>query len=265
MHPLLRKIRTAGRVWSREGARGVARELRRNVWEWRRQGEWWELRKSPYIKLGGCRFTVDSIDDMSRWLLLDGSFEEEERALVRRFLEPSFAVIELGGNIGVVACTTNRLLADPSKHVVVEPNPRVIPILAANKALNRCGFQIVERIVAYGGDSATLFLDDNPQRSSLSGLSGTEAVEVKAVTLQAIQEQFGFDRFMLICDIEGGEFEMVEREAELMAAKAPVVVMEIHPDLGGPGSEERLQKRMESVGYRIAAADRQTRAFVRER
>jgi 16S rRNA A1518/A1519 N6-dimethyltransferase RsmA/KsgA/DIM1 with predicted DNA glycosylase/AP lyase activity len=74
-----------------------------------------------------------------------GVFEKHERETIKRCLDPNLPVVEVGGCIGVVACTTNRLLQEPSKHVVVEANPDLVPVLEANRQLNQCEFVVLQR------------------------------------------------------------------------------------------------------------------------
>ena len=50
------------------------------------------------------------------------TYERPERTLVSKYLPPRATVLELGGCIGVVSCTVNRMLDRPDKHVVVEAN-----------------------------------------------------------------------------------------------------------------------------------------------
>jgi hypothetical protein len=93
-------------------------------------------------------------------------------------LRRDLPVIELGGALGVVACVTNKLLAQPSAHVVVEANPLAIPPLTVNKEANHCAFEIVNRAIAYGVDSVTfnptVDIASNSIESDGTQLYGTE-------------------------------------------------------------------------------------------
>jgi predicted O-methyltransferase YrrM len=48
-------------------------------------------------------------------------------------LRPEERVLELGGCLGVVSCSINTLLRDPSRHVVVEANPKLLAYLYENR------------------------------------------------------------------------------------------------------------------------------------
>jgi len=62
------------------------------------------------------------------------------------------AVLELGGCLGVLSCTINKRLGDPTKHVVLEANPALIPYLRGNREINRAAF-IVTNSVVFGSGS----------------------------------------------------------------------------------------------------------------
>ena len=94
-------------------------------------------------------------------------------------------VIELGGSIGVVACITNCLLADPAKHIVVEPNAALIPLLEENRRRNDCGFTILPYAYAYGSDEV-MFASHRNFLTSTTVQKSDHSVPVKATNLQSI-------------------------------------------------------------------------------
>ena len=61
----------------------------------------------------------------------------------------------------------------------------------------------------------------------------SQAVAVPATTLQSTLDEHGFDRCTLICDIEGMELEVVRCEAQTLADRVHVLIMEVHEENGG--------------------------------
>ena len=53
------------------------------------------------------------------------------------------AIVEFGGGIGVISCLANRRIGQRDRHIVVEANPHLIPLLEKNRSLNRCAFTVV--------------------------------------------------------------------------------------------------------------------------
>jgi FkbM family methyltransferase len=161
-------------------------------------------------------------------LVLD-KYEKDERQVIKEYLPEGEPVIELGGSIGVVSCMVNRRLKAPDKHIVVEANPVVVPTLKKNRDANDCQFAIIEAAVGYGSETVTFFSNGLSLCGSIY-LGGGEKWEVPTTTLQSIAEKAGFDRFTLICDIEGSEIGMVEHEMDFIREHVGLLLMETHVD-----------------------------------
>jgi FkbM family methyltransferase len=201
--------------------------------------------------LNGCRFNLDSplitTAIKSRFVL--GRYEREERDAVRRFLNPSLPVIELGASLGIVSCVTNKKLQHSEKHVVVEANPELIPLLDRNRQLNDCKFIIENKALSYDARETTFyvherFLSGSAQRAT------AKPITVPSTTLADILERHHFDRINLICDIEGGEVEMIIKEKDLLATRVEQIIIEVHPSIVGVDAVTQLRKNLESAGFK---------------
>ena len=198
-----------------------------------------EIRGNTF-RLDGCQFTVDSpvILTEMKSQFVDGRYERQEREMVKRFLDPALPVVEFGGAIGVVACLTNKRLTNPRAHVVVEANPELVPLLQRNRDRNGCSFTIIHGAVAYGSDEVTFYRNIHFYAGNLFNAwheSPEKAIRVPTIGLRNILDRFGFDRCMLICDIEGGEFDLIEHEADILRERVVRLIVEVHekvaPDL----------------------------------
>jgi hypothetical protein len=139
--------------------------------------------RKKQVRLDRCIFSLEGITDKSTILeLLTDKYEASERQAVARYLRRDIPVIELGGSMGVVACVTNKLLKNPTAHVVVEANPLAIPQLELNRKLNGHRFEIVNCAIAYGADSVTF----RPS-ADLAGNSITRAGNQPPVTVNAVK------------------------------------------------------------------------------
>ena len=177
-------------------------------------------------------------------------YEAAERRAVVRYLRRDMPVIELGGSMGVVACVTNRLLADPSRHVVVEANPLAIPQLELNRKLNGCQFEIVNRAIAYGAPSVTFSPSSDLAGSSITRAGDQSPVTVDTVGLADLAHDRGFGRFNLVCDIEGLEYDLVCHEAEVLK-KADTIILETHARFIGEEKFRAMMTRLDGLGFRI--------------
>lgn len=68
--------------------------------------------------------------------------EAKEQKLAEEYIKPEYTILELGARYGTVSCVANRLQANPTQMVVVEPDSRVWDALEKNKAKNNCSFHI---------------------------------------------------------------------------------------------------------------------------
>ncbi len=64
-----------------------------------------------------------------------------------------------------------------------------------------------------------------------------------------LQEQ-RFDKFALICDIEGQEYEMVMRETDTIE-KAELIIMEVHPQILGEDKVQLMISKLAKIHFEI--------------
>ena len=203
------------------------------------------------VRLDRCTFDLAGVtDDSTRIELITNKYESAERHAVVRYLRRDLPVIELGGSMGVVACVTNKLLTDPTAHVVVEANPLAIPRLEHNRKLNGCRFEIVNRAIAYGADSVTFRPSSDMAGSSITRAGDEEPVTVSTVALGDLVHDRGFNRFSLVCDIEGLEYDLVCQEADVLR-NADTIIMETHARYIGEEKFRAMMKKLEELGFRI--------------
>lgn len=242
---LTTKFTTAKRVYAQHGLTGIASAIRERLravrqhlhhWWWAehpvlgRLVEW----RGDVVKVDGLSFSVahPSISRGVKGLFVLNRYERAERHALRKYLNPDRPVIELGASLGVVSCLTNRRLANHTQHVVVEANPNLIPLLAANRERNNCEFEILLGAVAYDDYAVDFMISDSILASSATQMdtrfSIAKTVKVRAITLKELIERYEFSNCTLICDIECGEVELVRREIDIIRAHVSTVIMEIH-------------------------------------
>jgi FkbM family methyltransferase len=233
----------------------------RNLWReggLRRIYQYWWVRlqvlakeNKPTVRIDGCTFRLKGINEVSTVIeLVTNQYEAAERKAIVRYLKRNLPVIELGGSMGVVSCVTNKLLQRKTSHVVVEANPLAIPHLEHNRDLNGCHFEIVNKAIAYGVDSVTYRPSSSLLGNSITAEGDLQPVTVTAVRLEDLVRQHGFDRFNLICDIEGLEFELVRHESEVLRS-ADVLIMETHARFIGADKCREMTDKLMEIGFRM--------------
>ncbi len=203
------------------------------------------------VRLDRCTFSLEGITDSStRIQLITHTYEAPERRAVARYARRNLPVVELGGSIGVVSCVTNKLLQNPTDHLVVEANPLAIPQLEGNRRLNNCQFEIVNRAIAYGVDSVTFRPNSSMCGNSITGDGDLPPVTVQTARLGDLVRDRGFNRFTLICDIEGVEYDLVCQEAEALKG-ADTIIMETHDRFIGADKSRLMMSKLTSLGFRL--------------
>ena len=282
-----RKLSTLRRVCHDGGPRGIAAVLKlkaaailnafgsrnlRTLFEvWCEREHWWAgmlvVCAGNVVRLDSCTFQVShpAIRTASKSLLLLGGYERAEREILKAYLNRSLPVVELGGSIGVVACVTNKLLRDPHKHVVVEANPDLIGVMNANRERNGCMFLVVNRALAYDDDSTTFYVDGHDFLASSVQVKTQSSIEVPVVSLGRILVQNGFHTCSLVCDIEGGEVELVRHEPQILQRHVAMIIVEIHGWRVGWEQGAEMIRTLEDLGFRCLHQKDGTYVFRNER
>jgi FkbM family methyltransferase len=163
--------------------------------------------------------------------------------------------VELGGGIGVVSCLANRKLSRPEQHIVVEANPALMRLLRQNRDLNGCQFHILNRALAYGTESVAFRLNSHFLSSRVGGdpdFAGSDStVSVPTTSLKSVIDHAGFGGLSLICDIEGAETSLVEREIDTIRKHAQCILVEIHPEIAGEEAVSVAVQRLRAAGFII--------------
>jgi FkbM family methyltransferase len=196
-------------------------------------------------------YSVAPFSSTLKCTIAKGHHEKPERELVRAWLPADVPLVELGGGMGVVSCLANRKLADPRRHVVVEANPAMIPLLTFNRDLNGCQFTVVNRALGYGDHTMTIDIDPDFVGSSAFSIPGKDGeATVEATTLANVMERSGFERCGVVCDIEGLEADLVEREFPELGERVRYFLAETHPFIIGKERTDRLLSTLSTLGFR---------------
>lgn len=245
---MTRKVRAAYRLLRNKGISEFSELVYNMV---RLKLEIYARGRNRIVSLDGCRFDLRELPDTRMKLeLLTGGYEEPERSAARRYIRREWPVVELGGCIGVVSCVTNKLLKHSEAHIVVEANPLAIPHLKLNRDANGCAFKIVNRALAYDSDNVMFNPSLDFWGNSLRREGSHEPpVTVPATQLSRILQEEQFEKYALICDIEGHEYELVMREPDALR-RAELIIIEVHPHMIGEEKVQTIMSRFADLGFK---------------
>lgn len=202
--------------------------------------------------------TIDTSDPVVtpeiKAALLLGGYESGEYRFVQRHLPRDVDVVELGGSLGVISCTTRRAIAPERRMVIVEADPRLANSLRRNLALNGCetNTTVAEVAISYGGGDTVAFAMGE---SSVSGRIASEApdlqtVQVPARTLSGLLDEHGITDFALISDIEGVEWQILRHDLDALA-RARIIIMETHDSREHGTHQQLVATLLDSGRFRL--------------
>lgn len=136
--------------------------------------------------------------------------ELPEQLITLEHLDPQATVLELGGNIGRNSLVIARILADSSKFVSLECNPKHARELMANRALNGEKFLVepsaLSRRKLYQLGWNTFTEENKP----------VGAKPIPTITWPELQRKYGMKWDTLIVDCEGALFQILMDTPELL-------------------------------------------------
>jgi FkbM family methyltransferase len=237
----------------------LARHFRR----WRTRDRAWIGRfvgRLGTVRVDDCRFDVSSplISDELKCRVFYGRYERTERELLARHLSTRLPVVELGGGMGLVACIVNSRLEDPDRHIVVEANSKMLPLIERNRTLNGSRFEVVHGAIAYNATRVRLKTTEDLLASRIQDAPDGD---VPAVQLRPLLERYKFGSCTLICDIEGTEIELVKHELETLRTHVAMIVLEEHPEFCDEDARAGMFKLLARGGFESIDSLRKVHVF----
>lgn len=198
----------------------------------------------------GCTYQIprDVTSRSFRSCFLWGDYERDEMEMIRRWLKPEDAVLELGACLGIVSCATNRLLKDKTRHVIVEANPFCIASLYRNREINNAGF-LIEHCAAGNQPEVTFYLHPVFIVGGTTQRASNRPVRLPAKSLRQLDQERG-PFTALIIDIEGSELDVFEASIDLLK-RYRLVVVELHEFAIGAKGVERCREILRDCGLRM--------------
>lgn len=178
--------------------------------------------------------------------LIQGWYENVEREFVRKYVDPESNVVELGGGIGYITAIVARELDQKSKQIVVEANPDLVSTLKDNIQRNDLSIELVPRAYSTDDEPADLYTEPEEFVSGTIVRSGPVQISgIETTTLEELCNEFNISEFVLVADIEGAEYELIDDELDTIYSCCETLIIEFH------GEREQIRiysERLQDVG-----------------
>ncbi len=217
------------------------------------------------------KFNQIDIDALRR-----GEYEYAETQILRRHFRPDHTIIEIGANIGYVsrfAC--DKKLESGGTYVAIEANSLSIPSLKRNLGDSFIGRNIHIMPAAIGipvtkeGELQN-FVPRNNLSSGLENVLKTGMFEstigVPVRSLSSVVREFDTARrgYSLICDAEGAEILILEKDPQSFDTCHQVAIELHHPDLTGSNvTPQHMVRMFEQLGFKHECRMQDTHYFAR--
>jgi FkbM family methyltransferase len=162
--------------------------------------------------------------------LIAQRWEPQTFDVLSRMIDKHTTYIDIGAWIGV---TPLWAAAKAKRVIAVEPDPFCLEVLRFLIAENRCeNITLIEGALA---EKSRVDLAANGEfgssESSLLDAKGKNTVEVAGITVEEILQRAGPGEKFCKVDIEGFEYEMIDKLVEFLVPEMKALQLAIHPQL----------------------------------
>jgi FkbM family methyltransferase len=217
-----------------------------------------KTRKGDFVTVGQVDIFVDTDAYSANMVetLRDGTYESKERELVEGLVKPEDRVFEIGSAVGGVSMTAAKIVGAAAV-MTFEANPRIAYDARRNFAHNglpeiraRTGLLYNRAAYATAPAEADFYVSRDFWASRLDpGNWAGDIVEIVKIRTACLEDEIeAHGANVLICDIEGGEIDL------LCGAKLDgirLIIMEVHPHFVGQEPTNRMIAYLLSEGFGV--------------
>jgi FkbM family methyltransferase len=156
-------------------------------------------------------------------------------------------VVDLGANVGF--SLLHWLVQFPQCRVLAfEPNPRLVPQVRRNLALNHFEGRVELLQAAAGASTRKMLLTDAGSSSSLTEEPSPTTHSVEVLDIFSLLSGKSID--LLKIDIEGGEYEILA-DPRFEGLDVKVIVLEWHRRTDAKADKQWCEERLKGLGFKI--------------
>jgi FkbM family methyltransferase len=209
----------------------------------------------------GVRFQIAPADQLSRVLYVSGTYEPNTLRLLRAWLRPGDAFVDVGANAGVFTLVAAAWVGAGGRVLAIEPSAREFVRLTGHVALNGLSQVTTVHAAAGGVAGARLLrvaaaprggLNTLGDRFAYPGMPMAGLEEVEARPLDAMIAEAGLGRVQAIkLDVEGAETEALDGAQATLREHRPALVIEVCAAAlaAGGSSVQALDARLRAARY----------------
>jgi len=195
------------------------------------------------------------------WPWASAGIDEELNNFSREFVQPGSVVWDFGGHLGIFAFSAAHRAGGKGMVLSVEPDPFLSRLMIMSESVRPVGVAPCTVLTCAVGRSPGFATLEIPERSraanAIAGKSEStqrggirQRLDVPIVTIAQLGLHYPSPDVIKM-DIEGSEFDALLGGEELLAAKRPVMLLEVYAHI-----REDVTRLLRRWGYRLYDAEK---------
>lgn len=188
------------------------------------------------LRIGERVVFCDAGDPRALWVPSEVQGDNAEARVLAHCLSAGDTFIDVGANHGSYALLAAEIVGGSGRVVAIEPNPRLAPLVRRTLAQSDTApFLVLQTACGAAAEDSTMFIPragsgSGGLHAAFSASAAHRALSVPVRTLDQLLKDVGLPgRVVMKIDVEGSERAMLVGAREFLAAKRPVLLIEINP------------------------------------
>ena len=208
---------------------------------------WHQLIRTKKIQISGV-FISTAPSDIARRIrkaLFNGTYEDQERFFVEKYVKKTSRILEIGCGIGLVSLVARKICKEGFV-ISYEANPQMEKLIRKNYELNNLVPNLEMKAVSVHGEKIEFYIDPEVLSSSL--------FDRKMSHKKVIVESDAFDDILnkikpdtIIMDVEGAEIDLLGSSRLIGVA---LLIIEIHPHIVGDDKISQLNQKLGTLYFK---------------
>lgn len=192
------------------------------------------MSKMELKTIHGVSLLIDPVMDngVELALYLHGTYEEGTVSEIQKRLQPGQTFLDIGANIGWISLIASKQVGLNGKVIAVEANPKTLPILQHNLALNQVeNCSILGLALSDEVGETKIYENWNVNRGGASLLQqdDTEGIPIQMERLDNLYDP-ETPLHMVKIDVEGFEGKVIKGAWNWFKKQQPIIIFEISND-----------------------------------
>jgi FkbM family methyltransferase len=178
-------------------------------------------------------------------------YENTETQLIRKYICPSYPVIDLGAGVGYNSTIVDREVHSGTDVVSIEANEDLIPVIERTREMNNSDFSILHSAYHPNSDKVDfrISVDFWESGNTTNSENIIKTIQVSSVSLMDVIKEYDLESpVQCIIDIESFEYELIQNERDTLREKVCQLIIEFHSD--GIHSKSWADDKLRQAGFK---------------